>query len=501
MKMVDVRRLMAAMMLAGALVAPAAIARAADAPAVDNPHGNYKEDCSLCHSAKGWKPVQISKKFDHSRFLPLVGAHASINCTQCHKSLDFSMTSTACNDCHADVHNGELGTDCARCHGTRSFVDRNDHIRLHRATRFPLQGAHVSLDCQMCHALAAPDAYTYVNTPTDCYSCHQADYQKTTNPAHATAGFPTDCTQCHDQVAWTRARFDHASTGFALTGAHKPLACDRCHAGGVFTGLSPQCVSCHQNDYNGTTDPAHAAAGFSTSCTQCHNTTRWTDAFFDHNGTSFPLTGAHKPLACSACHAGGVYAGLPSTCVSCHQTDYNNTNDPPHQASGFPTNCTQCHNTTRWTDATFDHSTTAFPLTGAHKPLACSACHAGGVYAGLPTACVSCHQTDYNNTTDPNHAAAAFPTNCTQCHNTTTWSGATFDHTAYFPIYSGTHAGRWSQCSDCHNNPASFADFTCLSCHPHSDKAQTDSNHSGVNGYSYTSSACYSCHPTGRSGG
>jgi len=403
-------------------------ARAGGPSSVANPHGDYKEDCALCHSAKGWKPVHVSKKFDHSRFLPLVGAHASINCTQCHKSLDFSMTSKACIDCHADVHNGELGTDCARCHGTRSFVDRNDHIRLHRATRFPLSGAHVSLDCEMCHRLAAPDANTYVNTPTDCFSCHEADYQKTTNPAHATVGFPTNCTQCHDQVTWSRARFDHAGTGFALTGAHKPLTCERCHVGGVFTGLSPQCVSCHQSDYDGTNDPAHAAAGFSTNCTQCHNTTRWGDAFFNHNGTAFPLTGAHRSTPCNSCHSGGVYAGLPA-------------------------------------------------------------------------ACVSCHQSDYDGTTDPNHAAAGFPTNCAQCHNTTRWSGATFDHTAFFPIYSGTHAGRWTKCSDCHNNAASFADFNCLSCHPHSDRTETDGHHQAVNGYSYTSSACYSCHPTGRSGG
>jgi hypothetical protein len=488
-----------AVLLAGGVRA----ARAENPPSVANPHGDYKEDCSLCHSAKGWKPVHISKKFDHSRFLPLVGAHASINCTQCHKSLDFSMTSNACVDCHADVHNGELGTDCARCHGTRSFVDRNDHIRLHRATRFPLSGAHASLDCQMCHQLASPDAYTYVNTPTECVSCHQADYDKTTNPAHATAGFPTDCTQCHDQVAWTRAKFDHNATGFPLTGAHATLACERCHVGGVFTGLSAQCVSCHQNDYSTTNDPAHQAAGFSTNCTQCHNTTRWTDAFFNHNGTSFPLTGAHRSATCNACHSSGVYAGLPSTCVSCHQSNYDATNDPPHLAAGFSTDCKTCHNTTSWPGATFDHSLTAFPLVGAHKTVSCNnnSCHGGGVYAGHPSKCVDCHQSNYDATTDPNHAAASFPTDCTQCHNQTTWSGATFNHTSFFPIYSGTHAGRWSKCSDCHNNAASFADFNCLGCHPHNDKAQTDSNHNGVNGYSYTSNACYSCHPTGRSGG
>jgi Zn finger protein HypA/HybF involved in hydrogenase expression len=391
-------------------------------PKAANPHGDYKEDCSLCHSAKGWKPARISKKFDHERFLPLAGAHAAVACTQCHKSLDFAMAPTACVDCHADVHNGELGADCARCHGTRSFVDRNDHIRLHRLTRFPLGGAHATLDCEMCHRLDSPDALTYVNTASDCESCHLDEYTATTDPDHEAVGFPRDCALCHDEVVWSRARFDHASTAFPLTGAHVPLACERCHVGGVYDGLSSDCVSCHQDDYNGTD---HAAEGFPTQCVQCHNTRRWDDANFNHAGTSFPLTGAHVPLACSECHASGVYAGLPSACISCHQSDYDGTNDPAHAAAGFSTTCTQCHNTSRW-------------------------------------------------------------------------DGAQFNHTAFFPIYSGKHAGEWSTCAECHTNAASYADFSCLGCHPHSDQNETDGHHEGENGYAYNSAACYNCHPQGR---
>jgi hypothetical protein len=183
--------------------------------------------------------------------------------------------------------------------------------------------------------------------------------------------------------------------------------------------------------------------------------------------------------------------------VSCHQSDYDGTNDPAHAAAGFSTTCTQCHNTSRWDDAFFNHSGTAFPLTGAHVPLACSECHGGGVYSGLPAECVSCHQSDYDGTNDPAHAAAGFSTTCTQCHNTSRWDGARFDHTSFFPIYSGRHAGRWDACGDCHPNAASYADFSCLGCHPHSDQNETDGHHEGENGYAYNSAACYSCHPRG----
>jgi hypothetical protein len=137
-------------------------------------------------------------------------------------------------------------------------------------------------------------------------------------------------------------------------------------------------------------------------------------------------------------------------------------------------------------------------LTGAHLAATCQSCHADRVYDGKPTTCVSCHLTDYDGTTSPNHRAAGFPTDCTSCHTTTQWLGATFDHDArFFPIYSGKHNGKWSACTDCHNNPASFAVVTCLTCHEHS-KARMDDKHKEEAGYTYTTAACLSCHPQGR---
>jgi hypothetical protein len=194
-----------------------------------------------------------------------------------------------------------------------------------------------------------------------------------------------------------------------------------------------------------------------------------------------------------------VFSGLNTACVSCHQQDYNGTTSPVHSTAGFSTNCQTCHTTTAWQGATFDHSATAFPLTGVHRTTACNDCHGGGVYAGLNTACVSCHQQDYDGTTNPGHAAAGFPTDCASCHTTNGWQGATFNHdTRFFPIYSGRHRGLWSSCTTCHINAANYSQFTCFSCHPHSDRAKTDSDHRGRNGYSYDSQACYNCHPRGR---
>src|SRR2546429_6421084 len=41
---------------------------------------------------------------------------------------------------------------------------------------------------------------------------------------------------------------------------------------------------------------------------------------------------------------------------------------PNHITAGFPTSlCSQCHDTNVWTDSTFNHANTGFPLTNAHQ--------------------------------------------------------------------------------------------------------------------------------------
>lgn len=470
---------------------------AATRPArVENPHGRYREECSLCHGADGWKPAKVSRRFDHSKSgFKLEGAHAAASCMGCHTTLDFAASQTQCASCHQDPHRGEMGTDCSRCHSARSFVDRGPMVRAHQLTRFPLTGSHAAIDCESCHRPTAQGRLQFVNTQAECRSCHMNEFRSAKSPDHVAGGFPMDCQTCHTATTWTSARFDHQRSGFPLTGAHRAAACESCHAGGRYTGTSKDCAACHGADYN-RAQPPHAASGFPASaCAGCHNTTAWTGATFDHNATSFPLTGAHRTTTCQSCHADGVYNGKSGDCFTCHQADYTRA-VPTHTSTGFPASaCAGCHTTTAWAGAVFDHSATAFPLTGAHQTATCQSCHADGVYNGKPTTCQSCHMTEYN-TAVPNHPAAGFSAAaCASCHTTTSWAGATFDHdTQYFRIYSRGHAGRWTACTDCHTSPTNFASFNCLGCHPHSDKAITDSHHVGRSGYRYESTACYSCH-------
>jgi hypothetical protein len=417
-------RLVAALLVVLPLAALAVATDAAKKPARapgENPHGDFAEDCELCHRADAWLPARPTRRFDHSKSgFPLEGAHAATACVACHGSLDFTQQQAmACASCHEDPHRGEMGTDCQRCHSARSFLDQARLRRLHQETRFPLNGGHAGLDCETCHRPAAQGQLRFVGTRAGCVECHMDAFRGATQPDHAGGGFSTECAVCHSPLGWTPARFDHARSGFPLTGAHRGVTCATCHAGGVYRGLSKDCVSCHRADYDGTTDPAHAAAGFPVTCASCHNTTSFSGASFSHAGTGFPLTGAHASQACAACHGDGVYAGKSTLCVSCHRTAYDGTTNPPHATTGFPTTCQDCHSTVQWAGATFNHDAT------------------------------------------------------------------------YFRIYSGAHRARWDACSDCHTAPSNYAQFTCLTCHT---RSSTDAEHQGRNGYSYVSSACYTCH-------
>jgi hypothetical protein len=456
----------------------------------------FATTCKTCHSTLNWSGAT----FDHTTTgFPLTGAHVSVLCSSCHTNNNYSLSDPSCVACHLTDYNGTTNpahkaggfpTTCLTCHTTASWPGSTFN---HTSTGFALTGAHVPLLCGSCHM-----NNNYSLSDPSCVACHLTDYNGTTNPAHKAAGFPNTCLTCHTTATWAGATFDHSTTPFPLTGAHLSVQCITCHVNNQFAGTPTGCYSCHSADFKGTTNPNHVTAGFPQDCSVCHSTANWNGATFNHSTTGFALTGAHVPLTCNTCHVNNNYALTDPSCAACHTKDYNNTTNPAHAAAGFPTTCATCHTTTSWAGATFNHTTTGFALTGAHVNVACNLCHVNGKFAGTPTDCYSCHKTEYQGTTNPNHVTAAFPTTCQTCHTTTAWTGAVFNHT-WFPIYSGTHAGKWTTCADCHTNSADYSVFACINCHAH-DKTSTDAHHSGVRNYVYNSANCYACHPTGNGG-
>jgi len=444
-------------------------------------------DCGTCHSTSNW----LNASFNHTLYAnyPLTGMHATVPCAQCHTNNNYVSTPTACYACHKADFTGTTNpnhvasafpTDCSLCHTTSGWTTSTfDH-----STVFPLTGAHATVPCAQCHT-----NNNYTTLPTACYGCHQADWNGTNAPPHATVGFPTTCATCHNTTSWTTATFDHSTTSFPLTGAHITVPCAQCHTNNNYTTLPTACYGCHQADFTGTTNPAHVAAGFPTDCTLCHNTTAWTASTFNHNNTGFPLTGAHTTVPCAQCHTNNNYTTLPTACYGCHQADFTGTTSPAHVAAGFPTDCTLCHSTTNWTTSTFNHAS-VFPLTGAHATLPCVQCHTNNNYTTLPTACYGCHQADFTATTNPAHVAAGFPTDCTLCHSTSNWTTSTFNHASVFPL-TGAHATLL--CAQCHtNNNYTTLPTTCYGCHQADFTGTTNPNHVAV----AFPTTCDTCHTT-----
>ncbi len=456
-----------------------AMSQEADTLAVKG-HRTFGIDCMACHTTSSWHALKKEISFDHKQTgYPLAGNHASASCNACHTGVPFSEIKTDCASCHKDHHKGELGNRCGDCHTPAGWRAPNEAVARHQLTRFPLVGAHALADCQSCHLNQA--VHEYVNTSTECFSCHQADYEGAREPNHLEGGFDRDCALCHDPGSgrW-KGDFDHNTTAFPLRGAHAATPCTSCHTHG-FSKLDTECWSCHERDYMGVQFPNHSEGQFSRDCESCHDMNAWSPAKFDHDLTSFRLTGAHQRALCQSCHVNGQYAGLPLQCQGCHVEDYNRTSQPSHQLLGFTQQCEDCHNTEAWQPiermpVSIDHDRTRFPLLGRHRTVDCIECHVGLRFSGTPLECFVCHESDYRGAVNPDHAAGGFDHGCLQCHSMDGWKPATFDHaTTRFPL-EGAHLAE--PCASCHiNGNYTIVYVDCWQCHESDYNAAQQPNH------------------------
>ncbi|MDE2437297.1 MAG: cytochrome C [Sphingomonadales bacterium] len=391
---------------------------------------------------------------------PLSSAHARLEsrCDSCHSSFRKEAQNGRCTACHrgvgADIasgthFHGRFGPArsgaCKTCHSDhkgRGFglIQLNRASFNHAFTDYPLTGAHQRVGCASCH-----NGNDYRGVPRDCASCHARK-----DPHHGQLG--RACQNCHVTTAWKSLQgFNHASTGFALTGAHRSATCASCHAGQRWKGLATTCVSCH------TKDDAHRGSR-GTNCAQCHSTASWSGATFDHASTGFPLIGGHAAATCASCHGAGNANKHPSrSCFACHASD-----DTHKGQNG--TDCASCHNPRSWKQTSFDHDSTGFPLKGAHRTAACSGCHKlPPKQAKPPVTCIGCHAAD-----DAHKGGNG--TDCARCHNATGWKAVSFNHNTMtrFPL-AGAHAR--AKCEACHTAPGVKTRLAveCASCHAKDD--------------------------------
>ena len=147
--------------------------------------------CEACHSTRDWKDLA---KFDHGKTsFPLLGAHRSAGCADCHRppnmettvrNVEFAKAPVNCGDCHENPHADQFGAraaQCTNCHGTNQW---KPSLFDHDKTAFPLKGGHENVACTSCHTLkrqiAGNEVLIYKPTPTACASCHNSGVPKMT---------------------------------------------------------------------------------------------------------------------------------------------------------------------------------------------------------------------------------------------------------------------------------------------------------------------------------
>lgn len=420
--------------------------------------GQLGTTCDKCHGLE--TPFrQIVFNHDKSSF-PLQGAHRKVDCTRCHKEKKWKgLVFSNCGDCHRDPHRPPFKQRCAGCHDEKANswrVSTFDHNR----TRYPLRGKHRTLSCKKCHP---PGQKNWKIPFSNCSNCHKKDPHQ--------GQFDRDCKTCHVVEGFKKILYNHDTGRYPLTGKHRTVSCSKCHyARGtgktvVYKPLKTGCADCHQDIH------LHQ---FDKRCEVCHTTAGFKREFleFDHQRDStYPLQGKHRTAACEKCHVkktqrfpakmgeAVIYRPISNRCTTCHQ-DY-------HQGQ-LAGNCQKCHGFDSFKPAPgFDHRKTRFSLQMFHETVECRKCHPlvrltgpGGSketikYKPVGTSCLTCHR-GYD------HSRTAFSLtgkhrnlDCQLCHNAKT------PHTRK----TRKRFGGMFECRDCHASPHPGYQTNCTKCH------------------------------------
>lgn len=448
-------------------------------------HGLLEDKtCSKCHREHAgrdlvmiiWDPDK--EHFDHKKTgYELTGKHKNAKCEACHKPDQITtkdikeyadkyptLTSdilkntllglpTDCSKCHQDVHRGEFKDQtCDKCHTTTDWKAARKSFNHTTQTKYPLQGAHVPLNCEKCHTKLQPkveakQVHLFGGLKYDsCLNCHK-DYHH--------GQFDANCLKCHTMDTFKNPKkgvVDHSKTKFPLLGKHQTVACLDCHKSGDKSAplKFAACADCHKDQHEGAFNYRLDGA----RCDDCHTEQGFVQPHYtllQHQQTNFPLTGAHLALPCIQCHRNAekksVYHWKSVACQACHNNPHGQQFDRYHIETKW---CESCHTTGQWSKLTFDHAKTNFPLQGRHDRIACTDCHqkmADGIvqYAGIETRCENCHRDVH----EGQFRLLDGINPCEKCHNHESWQIQNFDHERLTPFpLSGQHEK--VVCEKCH---------------------------------------------------
>ena len=311
-----------------------------------NPHGDdFRNDCAECHTPDSWVIDIKNITFDHGTTdFDLKGMHKLINCTDCHESLILSNVKSKCVDCHEDVHSNTVSPSCDECHDEKDWTI-DDFSSIHEENGFPLTGMHRVLDCSACHNKSLELLFSPLDNA--CFSCHENNYNEAKKPNHVDENFPKECYQCHELEAET---WIISHDFFPLEKGHDIADCSICHTGNNYMNISPDCYSCHSENYENATNPDHQAGSFSKDCSECHTLDAgWSPAKYkNHDENDFPIfSGKHEGewSQCTDCHIDpDDYSTF--TCLDCHEHEKSKMDREHDEESGYIYDseaCYKCH--------------------------------------------------------------------------------------------------------------------------------------------------------------
>jgi hypothetical protein len=195
------------------------------------PEPHFGTNCEECHTPAGWEGADWG---DFLHPLPLEGAHASVDCRDCH--VEGQELTSDCSGCHQPPSLPHYGEDCAVCHTPTSFEDVSMPAEAHP---IELVGAHLTADCEACHT--GDETPEYV-----CSNCHERPENH----------LPGECDVCHTPVGFAESasflvdlapRIPHDVEGRET--------CLQCHEPGSVIAPAPsshvdydeeQCTLCHK---------------------------------------------------------------------------------------------------------------------------------------------------------------------------------------------------------------------------------------------------------------
>src|SRR6266404_642980 len=400
---------------------------------------------SMPAAAAGAAPITLS--FDHlSTGFELDGVHRDLPCESCHLNAVSKGTPRSCGICHitGSVYNAtpktqthiQSSNDCAACHNTISF---------------------------------RPDVhFDHREAMGSCVSCHNGTIAQGKGPTHPQTS--DACDACHTVLSWNPPKaVDHTQIPLAVQGF---------------------CIICH----NGTSATGKNKGHLVTSleCGDCHLTTTWLGANFDHTGIktgcfschngvkAVGKQGNHMPTSnvCETCHTTGLGTAAPNwvpslfvhtqmsvqTCATCHSGTVKISTG---FVSGSPMNhvplvasapdCGVCHGNTP-TAETWTVLVASIPTLHSGLPTTnCILCHAGQTFAGVPAPYIPMTISGISPTKKaplaPPHIPILAGTDCSACHGAAYTAGGFGPATA---MSAAKHAFVSKTCDVCHDTGKSF---------------------------------------------